>query len=450
MLPDDELTLRKRFLYSPPDRKPLTRKVFAYYPYWAGDWRETRFDLLTSLSYFAIAMDRAGNIVDRNGYGTPTAQALIDEAKRWGIKTSVSVTNFSNSQIAEIVGSAAIRANAIENLVAEVRRGAVEGVSIDFESVPRSAKADFVTFMRELTTRMHAEFPGSEVSIAMPSVDWSGAYDYDQLVANADLLFIMCYGYHWSGGAPGPLAQKLTSTKWGEKSLKWTIDDYVRWGGPNVREKVILGLPWYGYNWSAASNAVPGARGSGGATAVFFRGMEPYIAAHGRLWDVESDTPYMMWQENGAWRQLWYDDGDSFSSKLDLVNAENLGGVGMWALGYERGTTEMWAAIDAKLVADGGVDGGAVVDAGAVVETDAGAVTDAGAEADSGAVVVADADAGAPSPPLQHPSASVTDGKTPPEGGCACALEGAMPTSSFVPIVAFLGLFLIRRRQTRA
>ena len=69
---------------------------------------------------------------------------------------------------------------------------------VDIEGLNRDLKDDFVRFVEECSEVF------DEVVLAMPAVDWSGAYDYDALANASDGLFIMGYGYHWSGGSPGP------------------------------------------------------------------------------------------------------------------------------------------------------------------------------------------------------------------------------------------------------
>jgi hypothetical protein len=54
----------------------------------------------------------------------------------------------------------------------------------------------------------------------------------------------------------------------------------------------------------------------------------------------------MAWSNAGTWNQTWFDDEQSLSLKYALARGNNLGGVGMWALGYDAGRTELWSLID--------------------------------------------------------------------------------------------------------
>ena len=51
-----------------------------------------------------------------------------------------------------------------------------------------------------------------------------------------------------------------------------------------------------------------------------------------------------------TWRQVWYDDPESFGAKIELFALEQgLAGVGIWALGMEAGREEMWRALRDRL-----------------------------------------------------------------------------------------------------
>ncbi|HIA00306.1 MAG TPA: hypothetical protein EYN66_00045, partial [Myxococcales bacterium] len=165
----------------------------------------------------------------------------------------LTATMFDRDEIREVLSTADNRTRAIDNLLEIVQDAGADGINIDFEFVPEaqagespSPKQNFVTFMADLTTAFHAAIESSHVSLASPAVDWGGTYDYDQLALVTDGLMIMGYGYHWSGGNPGPLSPIVGGGIWGERSLTWTIEDYFAYGGEENKDHFILGLPLYG------------------------------------------------------------------------------------------------------------------------------------------------------------------------------------------------------------
>src|SRR5207245_878677 len=102
---------------------------------------------------------------------------------------------------------------------------------------------------------------------------------------------------------------------------------------------------------------------SGGAATA-----DPYSGARADLhcalnlqnnWDYASSTPWASWHSpatndpcggnHNSWRELYYDNATSLGDKYDLVNNRNIRGIGMWALGYDHGYTDLWNEIEAKL-----------------------------------------------------------------------------------------------------
>ena len=445
-----------------PTRR-LTHKVYGYYPYWSSGWQNLRFELLSTLAYFSSGLSELGVITSSNGWGGASVNALVTAAKQAGVRVVQTITNFDNAAVGRLLADPARRNTAINSIIAEVSRGGGQGVNIDFEFVPVAQKATFVTFMRDLTTRMHAAIPGSEVTLATPSVDWTGAYDYDQLALHTDGMMIMAYGYHWTGGPPGPLAPLVSAAPWSGHDLTWTVNDYLQNGA--TRDKLILGLPFYGTDWPTTSATVPGTR-TGNGHSVVYKSARLEAQRYGRRWDAPSSTPYYVYQSDGGWRQAFYDDGESFDAKLGLIKNRGLAGVGIWALAYDGDRPELFDAIERQLSEPIGDDGGFALDAGITPDggsagdgghiVDGGNSADAGLRADAGSADAADAgtlrDGGAPRDggPIDAGSQSLADAGTlsSPSGGCAAA-GGGGDLSLWLLAGCSAAAFLVTRRRRR-
>lgn len=330
----------------------LNRVVYGFLPYWvAADLSHIRWELLSHVAYFSVSLNADGSVTNLSGsYAWPFGAypaALRSATQAAGVKVTLTATNFSSSSIATLLGSAANRQNAIDNLVALVD-GTGDGVNIDLEGVPLSQKANLVTFMADLAAAVHAAVPGGHVSVCTPAVDWAGAFDYDQLALACDALFIMGYDYHWSSATTaGPCAPLTGGGVWGTYNVTWTIDDYMTWGGSENRSKFLLGVPYYGYEWPTSSTSVPSST-TGTGSSKTYNVARVNAATYGRLWDVASQTPYYVYTSGGA-RQGWYDDAESLGYKWDLVNSQDLGGTGIWALNYDTADTLLWDQLQAKL-----------------------------------------------------------------------------------------------------
>ena len=351
----------------------VSRDMFGWLPYW--EWNggqilsELQWDLLTHVAYFSVGIDGAGNVTSTQSWST-RGPMLVQAAHTYGVRALLAVTNFSSTEIAGILGSATNRQNAIDNLVALVASAGADGLAIDFEGLPSAQKANMVTFLRDLKAGVQAQVPGGDVWVASPAVDWSGAWDYDLIMDGIDGVFIMGYDYHWSGSTEaGPVGPLTAGSIWGQYCITWTIADYKTFGIARAFRKVTVGLPYYGRYWPTVGTTVP-SQATASGTSILYTSAAAEVGAYGRLWDIHSQTPYYL--KPGP-VQVWYDDAQSLGLKYDTVNAERLGGSGMWALGYDGTLTELWDAIRQKFVrtslaglkvgidpAHGGTDSGAV------------------------------------------------------------------------------------------
>jgi hypothetical protein len=136
---------------------------------------------------------------------------------------------------------------------------------------------------------------------------------------------------------------------WTPYNVTSSVNNYLGIGASP--SKLLLGVPYYGYQWpTQTGNLNSPATGTG--TAYTYSTMKTNSAAHGRLWDLNSLTPWYKYQ-NPAWYQGWYDDSVSLGLKYDLVNTKNLAGIGIWALSYDGSNTELWNTISAKFGVQG-------------------------------------------------------------------------------------------------
>jgi hypothetical protein len=316
-------------VYRPPPRGALpaptpgpAMTVYGYLAYWDDDLSTVPWDDLTHLALFSVGANSDGSL-GPTGNWAAAGDALALGAP-YGVKIHLCITQFEPSYIASIISSPSNRAALIDALADQVAATGAHGVNVDFEGLPVANKQDMVDFTRELDAAV------DEVVLATPAVDWSGAWDYSELSKYAD-LFIMGYGYHWSGSSeagPGDPLYSGAGTEWASQhSLSWTVDDYLYWG--SVPERTILGLPLYGHWYGTSGESYPATALTDGET-VFYDDAWVDVNAHGRLYDAGSVSPYFF---DGA-GQTWYGDTDTVRERVIFARDSGIGGVGFWALNY--------------------------------------------------------------------------------------------------------------------
>ena len=314
--------------------------VFGFHPYWVGkSYENYRYDLLTTISYFSLELNANGNITKKNGW--PDVD-LINLAHQNGVKVVVTASNFSSKQISSIVGNSANRQNTITNLLTIIKDANGDGVNIDFENVDSSQKNNLTIFMKELATTFHEQLPGSQVTIDIPAVDWAGSFDIAQLATYTDGLVIMGYDYHYKRSEKaGPVSPLTSGEIWESYNITSTVQNYKQKSNQQSN-KIILGLPYYGYDWITSNHRVPSTTLNQGK-AKTYSDIQKELGGTTPLWDEHSQTPYYLY---GNYRQVWYENAVSLKKKYELVQTEELGGIGIWALGYDNGYTDLWDTLN--------------------------------------------------------------------------------------------------------
>ena len=317
----------------------LTKQVHGFHPWWMGSsWRSYDWSCLSTIAWFGIELDENGAIAASHGW--PMA-AIVAHAHAHAQRVRVvpTFTLFDTQAIQVLLGDPVRRRAAAAAITGAVVGAGADGACLDFEGVPGARKTHFVRFVGEVQRALQAANPIAYLSVCTPAVDWANAYDYDALAARCNHLLVMAYDYRWAGSSTtGPVAPLAG---WGRYNVGWTIQDYLRWGAP--RDKMLLGVPWYGYRWPAESNAA-GARTTSRGTPLTFAAAAAEAITHGAVWDAPSETPWLRYHDP-SWFQIWYENAESHAAKYARVLQEDLAGVGIWALGYDGGLRSPWLAL---------------------------------------------------------------------------------------------------------
>lgn len=407
--------------------------VYGYIPYWISDPLGVDFDSLTHAAWFNVALDASGYAIDTSTWHSH-ADELVARAHAVGTKVHLTVAMFDDEVQASVLSNATHRARAVSELSELVNAYGADGINVDLEGTAAAQKDDLVQFVIDLKAVV------DEVYLATPAVDWRGAYDYDQLAFHSDGMFIMGYGYHWSGGDPGPVAPLFGGEPWSVYALEWTLEDYRTWGATD--DKIVMGLPLYGRSWPSPDDSVPGVS-IGSSSAVTMGNAIAYAAGFEPRYDDVTETP---WLWDGS-EQLWYDDHDSVEIKLQWSVDQGIQGVGFWALGYDGNNPAFWEMVD-DVTSIGPSDDPGPTDTG-LVDTghvDTGHTDSETTDSGKGDTGAPDADSGSDFEPMDSGDIGETelgtdDASDEEKAGCGCST--AQPTPFW--LIALAGLWVRRR-----
>ncbi|MFN8480953.1 MAG: glycosyl hydrolase family 18 protein [Kouleothrix sp.] len=295
---------------------------------------EANADILDEVSPFWYSTDARGNLL----HGADARdQTLIELAHSKNVLVLPTIHNIVNGTdpIPAILSSPERRRQHVRNIVQEVVAHNYDGIDIDYELLDSSMRAAFSAFVTELGTALHAEGKQLTIAVHAKTSDYGGLggfQDWSVIGPAVDRMRIMTYDYHWRGGGPGPVAPVYWVREVAEYA-KATVDP----------AKVVIGVPFYGYNWPT----------SGDATPQIWEAINDLIQTYGLTVNfAESDANGLI-QENWITykgRKVWFATSRGLEAKISLVQELDLAGIAIWRLGGED--PKNWEAIRAKLVLD--------------------------------------------------------------------------------------------------
>ncbi len=334
------------FIYSDGDIKAgdLEKIVFGYHPYWGGsNYLNYQWELLSDLSYFSYEVDPAtGGPSTIHDWLTSPA---IDSAFVNGARVHLCVTLFSGHST--FFNNPDSRQNLTHTLIQLVKERGAQGVSFDFEAVPSSQGENMVNYVGEFAAAFNDSLPEGMISIAMPAVDWGGIFDVGLLNEYIDLYMIMGYDYYWNGSSTaGPVDPHYSMTSGYDHNVSRTISYYQSEGMP--LDRMLIGVPYYAREWPTASGTAPSAvTGYGDAYtwAKIRNNSSGNYSTENKRWEPNSFSPYFAYNDNG-WYQCFVNNTYSLGRRYKIVNQRGLAGIGIWALGYDNGYTDLWETIN--------------------------------------------------------------------------------------------------------
>ncbi|HUU27402.1 MAG TPA: glycoside hydrolase family 18 protein [archaeon] len=310
------------------------RFVLGYYPAGVKDRlpaENLNFTILTHICHAFIMPDADGSIFYRENFLYPE---LVEAVHKAGRKILVSVGGGGGGKAVEsfapVAADRKLRARFIKNLIEFCGRHGYDGIDFDWEyprdSVQRADHATLVTELRQATNKLGRPFLITMANSA--NLDSDKIFDYEKLKNQLDWFNVMTYDFHghWSSraGHNAPLYSIESGSD--HTGIQYLMKDI---GIPP--EKLLLGLPFYGFLLNAAHINGP----SDGGRYIGYNETILKFAGGGwnYHWDTVSLVPYMT--DDQGTQLITFDNPKSIALKCDYARVSKLRGVMIWALGYD-------------------------------------------------------------------------------------------------------------------
>ena len=331
-------------------------EIYGYLPYWQVNDRTARridYRLVTTIAFFAVPVRGDGTLnrtsAGYRAYVSRAARAITNAAHANGVRVVPTFQLFDGGQLRKmrhLLSSRAAQARFIREAIALMVRRRADGANVDFEPVPRSLAAPFAAFIGRFGRAVHARFPRSQRVVATPAL--ASIRLIERLAPAVDRFFIMAYDYRWSGsripGAVAPLSGRSLN-------VAATVRRYQRHAPAG---KLILGVPVYGYSWPVRRTRT-GTRVRaqpshwGGVRGVTYAAALRFLAAHPkvRLHTVPGQGAWFRYRDvaNHTLREVHFEDAGLARTKFNYAIVRGLAGIGLWALGSDRGASGFRTAL---------------------------------------------------------------------------------------------------------
>lgn len=296
-------------------------------------------ETFSEISPWAYTLEVDGDvIVDPNG-----GAAIVDATTRnylasLNLIVVPSIHNLQNGVwnyndvVGTVINDSTKRAHHIQSIIDLIDDNGYDGIAIDYENLNSADRNAFTNFIEELADALHAQDYVLAVDVygkTSEPGDWNGpqAQDYYALGQAADEVRIFLYDYN--PGTAGPIAP-----------YGWTNDVLTFAKTKIAAEKIIQGVPLYGYDWAGSNYPSALTWTDATALATTFNATVNF--------DSTNHAPNFTYTSNSVNHTVWFENHQSLGYKLDLTNYHDIGGVGFWNVGGEDPDT--WETVNDKLI----------------------------------------------------------------------------------------------------
>ncbi len=283
--------------------------------------------VLTEISPVWYQPTESGQLVFASPQAQQSVAGIAKVASSQQVEIMPSISNYRNNNwddglIHGLISNPQVRGNHIAAIVGLVKTQQWAGIDIDYESLATADRSAYSAFISDLAAALHRAQKKLTVTVqaktAGPGDDsGSGAQNWQALGASADEVRVMAYDYSYEDSPPGAVAP----LPWVESVLRLAVSEVPR-------NKIMLGVGTYGYDWPNNQQG----------DSVQWSDAQAIVQSNGVSvkWDPTSQSPWFTYTDDqGTQHTIWYEDSRSMQAKIVLALRYQVKGVFIWRLGGE-------------------------------------------------------------------------------------------------------------------
>ncbi|MEG0752370.1 MAG: glycosyl hydrolase family 18 protein [Angelakisella sp.] len=290
---------------------------------------------LTDFTIFGYGFTTEGELIPVNDQELISLSYQYNTAPILLLSSITEEGTFSGERASQLFNDLELQNTVINSLLAVMKEKGYLGLDVDFEYIKPEDEEAFIRFLKNVTERMHQNGYRVNVDLApKTSSEQKGllyeAHNYAAIGAIADTVLLMTYEWGYTYGPPMAVAPLPN------------VREVVAYAVTQIpKEKIMLGIPNYGYDWK-----LPFVQGVTKATSI---GNEYaiQIAAKNNAtikFDETAQSPFFGYRaQDGSNHIVWFEDVRSIQGKFNLINEFGLRGGGYWNL--MRPFAQNWALL---------------------------------------------------------------------------------------------------------
>ncbi len=308
-----------------PDKQygALSVNGYAYPHIELGTLRKT-LPYLTYLTIFSARVLPDGSIL------LPNDKTLVAEARKYGVAPILLLTNtseqggFSSEAARDFLVNPTARVKLFDELQKALHERHYSGVEFDFEYVPADLAETYANLIEDMRRRLSADDFCTFVSVApKESEEQKGAlyegHTYRSLGEASNGVRLMTYEWGYAYGSPSPIAPMPNFER---------TTDYALTCIP--KNKIALGLPSYGYDWS-----LPYRNGTRAQSVSAREAIELAADQNAQIdYDTQTQSPFFTYYDTSVHppvqHVVHFEDAESIKGKLAMIGELGLSGVSLW------------------------------------------------------------------------------------------------------------------------
>ena len=317
--PGDELIISYK---NDNSRRPISVSGYVY-PSVSDDTLDNALSYLSSIIPFCYGFKSSGDLVLLND------ERIIEEAKNASVSRVLLFSNlndkgiFDNTLTSILLNDSYLQDYLLDSLLSLMKLKDYRILNLDFEYIYPEEKELYTDFIKKVYDMLSLYGYKLWVSLAPKTSEREDgllyyAHDYPKISAIADKVILMTYEWGYSYGD----TMAISPIKRIKEVLGYTISVMPP-------EKIILGIPNYGYDYTLPYKA-------GSSKSRTLSNVAALSLAYDKKaeiqYDYNTESPFFRYSDRNTEHEVRFEDARSIYAKLKLAYDNSIYGVSYWNL----------------------------------------------------------------------------------------------------------------------